>query len=366
MFVLKSKHLQEVSAVQSEVANALAERDALKLEIEQFKNELEHARNQSPREDELNQLMEFENESVKKGLLDVQANLADSVGSAKHTLSMVDDINHDFSETTSEIGKIAASLNELAVVSQASNESVNKLSDNAGKISSVLTLIQGISEQTNLLALNAAIEAARAGEAGRGFAVVADEVRALADKTQSAISGTQEVIQAMEANVAMVEQSSVSVAESVQNIDKNVATFKGRSSAICTRVKSSFKDVSNMSDHVFMSLAKLDHIIWKVNTYLSINHREPAFQFVDHHNCRLGKWYYEGDGKEYFSGSMSYSSLELPHAAVHNSTHDVFDLIKQHPLNYADLREAVEKMESSSDGVFNGLDAIRKDVHQNS
>jgi hypothetical protein len=254
-------------------------------------------------------------------------------------------------------------LSDLAGVSQAANHSVSNLSDNAGRISSVLTLIQGISEQTNLLALNAAIEAARAGEVGRGFAVVADEVRALADKTQSAISGTQEVIQAMQQNVSMVEKSSVSVAEGVQIIDKTVSQFEGRSKTIYSGVKGSFDDVATMSDSVFMSLAKLDHIIWKVNTYLSINKGEPAFQFVDHHNCRLGKWYYEGDGKQYFSKSQHYGALEKPHAEVHNSTHSVFDLIQQHPLDYEALMAVIEQMEGASESVFTVLDRIRADVN---
>jgi hypothetical protein len=63
------------------------------------------------------------------------------------------------------------------------------------------------------------------------------------------------------------------------------------------KVDSFFEDISINTVNVFMSLAKLDHVLWKVNTYLSVSKGEPAFDFVDHHNCRLGKWYYEGEGK---------------------------------------------------------------------
>lgn len=183
---MKSKHIQEVAALQNEINSAQQECDAYQAEIAQLRQELEFAQVNNPREDELNKLMQCENNNVKMGLVDIQTNLAQSVGAAKTTLQMVDGVTSDFDQTASEIIIIASSLGRLTNISQEANQSVNQLTENAGKISSVLTLIQGISEQTNLLALNAAIEAARAGEVGRGFAVVADEVRALADKTQSA------------------------------------------------------------------------------------------------------------------------------------------------------------------------------------
>ncbi|MEG7524000.1 MAG: CZB domain-containing protein [Chromatiales bacterium] len=110
-----------------------------------------------------------------------------------------------------------------------------------------------------------------------------------------------------------------------------------------------------------MSLAKLDHVLWKVNTYLSVNKGEPAFQFVDHHNCRLGKWYYEGEGKEFFSGSRHYSALEHPHSVVHEGTKDVFDLLQQSKRDYPALMQALQIMEESSSQVFMNLDRIRKD-----
>ena len=117
-----------------------------------------------------------------------------------------------------------------------------------------------------------------------------------------------------------------------------------------------------MADSVFISLAKLDHAIWKVNTYLSINQHKPAFEFVSHHNCRLGKWYYEGEGKKFFSSSRHYSGLEPPHERVHAVTHDVFALLEGETLDYAALMPLVQSMEAASQQVFDHLDLIRKHV----
>jgi len=103
-------------------------------------------------------------------------------------------------------------LQELTHQVSSTSDVINLLSNNSAQISSVLDVIRSIADQTNLLALNAAIEAARAGEQGRGFAVVADEVRNLASKTQQSTQDIQ----------AMIESLQKGVSEAVKNIDGSV------------------------------------------------------------------------------------------------------------------------------------------------
>lgn len=107
-----------------------------------------------------------------------------------------------------------------------------------------------------------------------------------------------------------------------------------------------------------MSLAKLDHVIWKVNTYLSAITKSEQFTFVDHHNCRLGKWYYEGEGHHFFKSTASYDALESPHSVVHNSTHKIFDLLKTENVGSEHFVKTFEEMEHASDGVFETLDRM--------
>jgi methyl-accepting chemotaxis protein len=136
------------------------------------------------------------------------------------------------------VSQAAASINDLANQVEQVGEVINRLEADSENIGSVLDVIRGIAEQTNLLALNAAIEAARAGEQGRGFAVVADEVRTLANRTQQSTEEIQEMIARLQAGsrnaVSAMDRGREQTQSSVEHTRKVSETLDAIAQAVST------------------------------------------------------------------------------------------------------------------------------------
>ncbi|WP_333797355.1 methyl-accepting chemotaxis protein [Rheinheimera sp.] len=141
------------------------------------------------------------------------------------------------------VNNVNDSMQALSTDVDTALESSAELQNSSANIASVLDVIRAIAEQTNLLALNAAIEAARAGEQGRGFAVVADEVRTLASRTQQSTNHIQEMIQKLQSRV---NEASGAIQSSKANADRTLAFF-AKADEVFHQLQQSSRRVNDMA-----------------------------------------------------------------------------------------------------------------------
>ncbi|WP_027390893.1 methyl-accepting chemotaxis protein [Chrysiogenes arsenatis] len=326
---------------------------------------------------------------------EISRNIADATDAAERTVTMAGSGAKQLEASTNSIRQLGQEIDALA-------DEIRELQQSAKQIGAVVGVINDISEQTNLLALNAAIEAARAGEAGRGFAVVADEVRKLAENTQRSTKEIESAIRmivtkveaasvkahqaseltAAQADVsreaqqsfheissaidsmgemflsvnAAMEEQSVTTEQIADNIDNMAERFKSLSNQVVLLSDNADVIVGNLREmgDAFGSLktnnrstpfikGKIAHVLLLHNILARVNQGNRDTQIPDHNNCGFGK-ICASHLMDEFRNDPDYMALAQPHKQVHEQALSLLHAIGGTEKELDSKREAFERV----------------------
>ena len=282
--------------------------------------------------------------------------LAGNLIDERTALAKLEDI---FGQTQTAIRTLETRAVHITEHANQSADTANVLDGTASSINQLISSIQEISDQTNLLALNAAIEAARAGEAGRGFAVVADEVRQLAGKANDASKQIESLIRKVieqtnniKAMVSQSQQSAADVSLSSKQIDAVVNQVIDRSEAMKKLIRST-------TTLTYLNGLKLDYASFKALVYqaLSAEQALPA----SHAEKKYNNWCTSsGYGYKHYGQLQSFKSIEQPHRGVHDAAKAAHTALQN--KDSSALQRALQQLEQSSQQVVHAITRLQQDV----